>query len=749
MTSPADATRVDPRWMKTILDPEWVLPPPPASTTPTDASGSSLVANANRGRRVFEFTKTTATTVGSDALVIDVSIGVWRPRFYDQRFDCGSRCHLTGIVGTHAGVDKYFTHVSCATPATQIAEGWPASTPANPRSAGDLPRQSRRLTLAEGSPCTVALWTSNAHHERTVRNSGPTRRDNELSDPTATVTWVAELSAGTNVVRTSESLVEDAFDLYTFTAYAGYTYSFCTYPSTANACSNESSDDNDAELLIVGPAGEVTKPSDQRDENGLTWTALKSSSAKTTYTLVVRRRERVEGTVPNYSYSLKYTIPKIRSCALFNLATVTVCIPVEPTPSISGRTHNTVTISWPSSSGDGSTSFTVKHVTGANCDAEGAETTFTPDSANAAGVRCAGNQDLQYTFPNLTPSTSYKLCVRSVRTIEPGFVLESDWASVPATTRAEQLPKPGNVRISRTRQNSLTLSWSGVADAGGYQVKRSGSSTVWTLSSTRRSHTFPSLSSGSPYTLYVKALPKASSAKLASEWESEPGRTSSPPVLLRQPIDCLSSTTPGPATYTSGCGSVSVSSLLTDVRRVSSTICAIRLWQSEGDGGGMWVLYGRSDGRLIPGSVNFQINAGGILWLSICTTASGGVSGALGLETPSCPDAVKPETGAAVIDADARSCTTVRGGGALQISRGEYTLSVSLASGRDWFAFAPTNYTGSSAGAFLFLDLSTGGWIALYPPDGAELERYAPAGAEGLPALLDAVAGSAGAPAAE
>ena len=745
--------------MKTILDPEWVLPPPPASTTPTDASGSSLVANANRGRRVFEFTKTTATTVGSDALVIDVSIGVWRPRFYDQRFDCGSRCHLTGIVGTHAGVDKYFTHVSCATPATQIAEGWPASTPANARSAGDLPRQSRRLTLAEGSPCTVALWTSNAHHERTVKNSGPTRRDNELSDPTATVTWVAELSAGTNVVRTSESLVEDAFVLYTFTARRGYTYSFCTYPSTANACSDESSGDNDAQMLIVGPAGEVTKPSDQRDENGLTWTAPKSSSAKTTYTLVVRRRDRVEGTVPNYSYRLKYTIEEIGSCALLNIPEVSVCIPPKPTPSVSSRTHNTVTISWPSSSGDGSTSFTVKLVTGANCDAEGTETTFTPDSANADGVRGAGNQDIQYTFPNLTPSTSYKLCVRSVRTISPSFVLKSDWASVPATTRAEQLPKPGGTSVTNVGQNSLTLNWGAVADAGGYKVKRTGSSSTWTLPSTSRSHRFTGLSSGTYYTLYVQALPKTGSSKVASAWAPKSRRTNSaapppipqpPPQPLPPPLTtCLSSTAlEAFATWftdDSHCRSARVSALWSALRDGGIEVGCISRLIAGSSTDPMWERY-----QAAVSGTNFLLERHDILWLSssACPTGSG-VSGSADAGALNCAEAAKPETGPAVVSVGGAACVIVRGGGAAQVSDGEHSLDLTLPNGRDWVLFAASEFTGSSAGAFWVYDMASGGWIALYPPDGAELERYAPAGAEGLPALLDAIAGSAGAPAAE
>ena len=461
--------------------------------------------------------------------------------------------------------------------------------------------------------------------------------------------------------------------------------------------------------------------------------------------------------MPSYSYRLKYTIKEIGSCALFDPVEVPVCIPPKPTPSVSSRTHNTVTVSWPRPTG--AMSYQTNRLPAdASCDTEGVKATFTPHSADAAGgVRGAGNQDLQYTFPGLTASTPYTLCVRSVRTIEPGFVLKSGWSSILATTKAEQLPKPGGTSVTNVGQTSLTLNWSAVADAGGYKVKRTGSSSTWTLPSTSRSHRFTGLRSGIRYTLYVQALPKAGSSKVASAWAHKPGRTdkASPPPTPQPPpppppIDCLSSTAEGNfATYgrvRSGCLSVWAAMLLPAVQSENSAVCGILRYEGvDAEGNDIWVRYGLSDGRRIPGSVDFEIMVGDTVFLGTCSSGSGGVSGASGLETPSCPDAVKPETGPAVIDADASSCTTVHGGGAVQISRGEYTLNVSLAPDRDWFASAPASYTGSSAGAFLFLDLTTGGWIALYPPDGFELERHTPAGAPALPALLDAIAASAAA----
>ena len=571
---------------------------------------------------------------------------------------------------------------------------------------------------------------------------------------------VAELSAGVNVVRASRSLVGDALDLYAFTARRGYTYRFCTYPSSqsTNECADESDgseeNSNVAQLLIIGTDGSIIDGV-AKNTSGLAWTVPDNAPLEGDYVLVVRRRARVEGSVDDYSYKLKYTVPAIKNCAsLGGELLFLVCIPPKPTPSVSSRTHNTVTVSWPRPTG--ALSYETKPVTGENCAAEGIVRQFNPHSADAAGVVSgAGNQDIQYPFPNLTPSTSYKLCVRSVRTISPSFVLKSDWASVPATTRAEQLAKPGGTSVTNVGQNSLTLNWSEVADAGGYKVKRTGSSSTWTLPSTSRSHRFTGLSSGTYYTLYVQALPKTGSSKVASAWAPKSRRTNSalPPPTPQPPpppppIDCLSSTAEGDfATYglvRSGCLSVRAAMLLPAVQSENSAVCGILRWEgTDSEGNDRWVRYGLDNGRRIPGSVDFEIMIGDTVFLGPCVPASGGVSGASDLEVPSCPDVVKPETGPAVVDADASSCTTVRGGGALQISRGEYTLNVSLASDRDWFAFAPTSYTGSSAGAFLFLDLSTGGWVAFYPPDGSELERHTPADATGLPALLDAIAASA------
>lgn len=403
-------------------------------------------------------------------------------------------------------------------------------------------------------------------------------------------------------------------------------------------------------------------------------------------------------------------------------------------------TTNSITLRWSAvTDADG---YEVKATTRANCN-EKNETYGTPNPKDGTS----------HPFPGLTSNTSYRLCVRA--TLDAHSAATSAWASRSARTSTPPSPPPVTLPPPRptglaatSTTNSLTFSWNAAARATSYEVKRGASGTVATVSS-GRTYTFSGLTADTSYTLYV--LAKNSGGR--SAWASITARTSPlPPITLLPPIDCLSSTAVGAsATYAGNCDSVWASSLLDDVRVKNPNACGI--WRlRDGD----WRdKYGVSDnGRLvIPGSADYTINVGDFLWLAPgdCNTASGsgGVGGASSNEPPSCPDALKPSSGPTVIDADSTDCATVRGGGAVQISRGDYTLSLTLPSDRDWWGFAPTSYHDNPSGAFIFLDLASGGWLALNPATAAELARHTPADAEGLSALLDAIAASASVPATE
>jgi len=438
------------RYMKSVEDAEAYLPPLPASTTPTDRGWrwyrSQPIAEANLDRHVVEV----ASARESDGtLAVETSIAIWRPLFYTRFEGQELRTQLYGIAGTGPGVTGYGTDITASPTKSDEACGGgpfqPVPAGSSTTTEGELPRQTREVRLSRtNGPCVMHILTANSRYpapEVLFLYTGDDRyRENiSLRDPSVTLTWVAELSAGTNRVRTGESLRGDALDLYTFTAYAGHSYEFCAYLSSQSPgdCA-----DTVAQLLLFGPSGEVEQLNVVGKPNQLSWTEPADGPRRTTYTLVVRRRARVEGTVTPYSYNLKYTIPRIRRCTLGEAISGTprsVCDPTYPIFVMSTLAHNTVTVSVTNLGG--ATSGEAKRTRGANCDAEGTLTTFKLPSANTAGgVSGAADTPVPYEFSGLAASTPYTLCVRSVRTIETGFVLKSDWTSVSVTTPAKPDP---------------------------------------------------------------------------------------------------------------------------------------------------------------------------------------------------------------------------------------------------------------------------------------------------------------------
>ena len=787
----------------------------------------------NANRRVVEIDNI-AITVDDQTKILNaaLSVAVWRPALY-ARFTAGPlRFEWAGIRGTRPGVDGYRTDVSCDDPSARNVRSTIYADGETLTDEGEVPRTSRRGALTLGTPCTIAIYPFNASYPEVtddpiqgtvfVPRTIP-RDDIDLLDPSTTLTWLEDLSVATDAIRSGQALVDDALHLFTFTAYAGYTYTFCAYPSSQSpeTCATQTSEESGAALLIVGPSRVLTTVTDGKDGK-LTWIAPASSSARTTYTLVVRRRARFEGSAPTYSYKLRYTIPAIKSCPLFDLDIVEACEPAATDDLSAETTHDTATATVTVAPSAGAHAVEFKRVSeNEACTASGVTATVAvPSSSAASGAAGAASTPVSHPFGGLSASTTYKLCARSVRTIETGFVLRSGWVEASATTKA--LPKL-TVTVRPTRAScytngSVSISWAVSGGTARYAVKvggvavsgnrktvtcqaRAGTQTV-TVSATDSST--PQRSGSAAVTLTVTNPPvtpvtppslsltvsvrpaRCPGATVKVDWRTSGGRgtptvtvngdsvSTSPTSLVCQPTagrqsisvtardstgtagystsatvlappapsSCLSGTAEGAATYGTGtsCGAVTASALLSVVQGANSDICAIS-HHRDGD----WLRYGvASGGLVIPGSTDYTINPGNALWLSTCSSASGGAGGASSGEPPNCPDALKLEAGPAAVGLDGATCAIVRGGGAVQISRGDYTLSLSLPSERDWFVAAPTHYNENASGAFIFLDLTSGGWLALYPADAAELARHAPA--DGLPALLDALAAFASVP---
>ena len=166
----------------------------------------------------------------------------------------------------------------------------------------ELPRELRSLRLSLNPPCQssrVAVRASNEHWEAKHRDQILNRADQSITmrDPSASISWCQELAPGGDQLSLDQTLVGNDLDLFTFRAVPGYTYQFCTTQgASSTVCEDETSEQNAAELLIVGPgrAGRERpgrgSPELVRDANGLAWTVPASDLQVETYAVVVRRR---------------------------------------------------------------------------------------------------------------------------------------------------------------------------------------------------------------------------------------------------------------------------------------------------------------------------------------------------------------------------------------------------------------------------------------------------------------------------
>ena len=502
---------------------------------------------------------------------------------------------------------------------------------------------------------------------------------------------------------------------------------------------------------------------------------------------------------------------------------VSVPLPAPTDLTVGARTPVRLTLSW--TAGVGASFHEVKATTRANCN-EKSETYETPSSNSATSHPLTG----------LTPNTSYRLCVRGVRTIGSDSV-RSAWAETAATMTAAKLAAPSTRSISSSdiTTNTITLRWSAVPDADGYEVKATKRANCNLESETygtpnpknATSHRFPRLTSNTSYRLCVRATLDAHSAA-KSAWASRSARTSADPAP--QPVDpvfTLSASASANSCFINetvrvtwstrnGSGDVAVTVNGFPVTtspisvRCQSTAGSQRIVVSARDSAGSFaghtfyvtvkeaqslveclahtgyggtvlryrgsVCLGATASALWSGLASSNIVVGCITkwdvqrqeWLQYQSgradfnivvsevlilsrsgcSSSGDASGASGAGDSACADAVKPAEGPAAVSVGGATCLIVRSGGAVEVSDGSHTLNLSLPTGRDWALLAAADFIGSSAGVFWFLDLASGGWLALNPADGAELARYAPVDAEGLSALLDAIVASASAPAA-
>ncbi len=512
-----------PRTMTTVLDAEAYLPPLPASFVPRDVGcrGNSCtdpgpIADANTDEHVIEVASAALSeTSNVKSLRVTLSMALWRPAFYTRYSGTvnplagqPSRTRVKGIASTGPGVDSYHTNMLCGIPPADLpADATLPIVPdrpdlptidvradarvlgGDPLLAGELPREVRTLRLSLNPPCRsskVTVRASNGHWEGRNRDRILNRADQriELRDPSATLTWITELSPGAGVIRAGQSLDGHDFDFFSFLASRDQTYQFCAYPAGNSDCIVTGAS-SVATMELWGSAGQIAADSGTAE---LAWTPGPDDAAEQTVVLMVRRRDRVgDAGAADHPYTLTYSFP-----------------PPPPTDlSVTNRTASSITLTWTAS--PGASTYGVKHTIGSECDGE--------PTARTTGA--------SYTFRRLEGDTQYTLCVQAqsggaqsdsarsdaARSVGQAEV-RSRWA--PATARTLAPPPPGapatptGLRVTDVTDNGATLHWDDVTGAT-YKVRRDGDArTLETLGDVNE-HPFTGLTPRRAHVLEVAA----------------------------------------------------------------------------------------------------------------------------------------------------------------------------------------------------------------------------------------------------
>ncbi len=216
--------------------------------------------------------------------------------------------------------------------------------------------------------------------------------------------------------------------------------------------------------------------------------------------------------------------------------------------------------------------------------------TAEPGAPLAAGeytleLRTAG-QRARRTFTVVGPAAAIALSGPE------GALQISEVASFTATVRdADGSPVPDGTRVR----------WSEEAQAARRTVLVQASAETRTTNGKATASYLP-VSSGSA----VVAATAGDAREVALVEVAAASAASVSAMAALTPTEGLSEREPGSLTAWLGEGRTSASALLDGLEGVDS----ILLWQY-----GRWLRYGRSEGRVIPGSIDFVVTAGAILWL--------------------------------------------------------------------------------------------------------------------------------------
>ncbi len=181
---------------------------------------------------------------------------------------------------------------------------------------------------------------------------------------------------------------------------------------------------------------------------------------------------------------------------------------------------------------------------------------------------------------------------------------------------------PPTIATPTTTSSSITVTWGEVRGATGYDLKRLASGSTCDASGVDAdtkllTYTFnQGLSASTDYKICVRA----SNAQGESAWAFGTARTKAlpppePPKVWDPPsLNCLTSLNTGEhIAWRSCCLSTSAVTLL---GWLGDSVGGVLKWT-----GAQWLRYSVVDGQEVPGSINFTISAGNVLWLSAAASS--------------------------------------------------------------------------------------------------------------------------------
>ena len=156
---------------------------------------------------------------------------------------------------------------------------------------------------------------------------------------------------------------------------------------------------------------------------------------------------------------------------------------------VSSRTDSSIKVEWPkvaNASGYEISWGSTASATGGN----GSPRTITPGSSNTESV----------TINGLAANRNYYI---KARAIGSGNYATSDWSGAKGQ---KTLPVPRNLRVVRTTDASIKVSWNAVANSSGYRLTLDGTPRPRDIPGRSQSHTITGLQRNKSYTIKVMAL---------------------------------------------------------------------------------------------------------------------------------------------------------------------------------------------------------------------------------------------------